>query len=42
MDIRYISGPEKMEAERKAKEETAEAERKALAKREAAREKARE
>ena len=41
MDIRYISEPEKVEAERKAKEEAAEAERKALAKREAAREKAR-
>ena len=41
MDIRYISEPEKVEAERKAKEEAAETERKALAKREAAREKAR-
>ena len=41
MDIRYISEPEKVEAECKAKEEAAEAERKALAKREAAREKAR-
>lgn len=41
MDIRYISEPENVEAERKAKEEAAEAERKALAKREAAREKAR-
>jgi len=41
MDIRYISEPEKVEAERKAKEEAAEAERKVLAKREAAREKAR-
>ena len=41
MDIRYISEPEKVEAERKAKEEAAEIERKALAKREAAREKAR-
>ena len=41
MDIRYISEPEKVEAERRAKEEAAEAERKELAKKEAAREKAR-
>ena len=41
MDVRYISEPEKVEAERKAKEEAAEAERKALAKKEAAKEKAR-
>ena len=41
MDIRYIYEPEKVEADRKSKEETTEAERKALAKREAAREKAR-
>lgn len=41
MDVRYISEPEKVDAERRAKEEAAEAERKALAKKEAAREKAR-
>lgn len=41
MDVRYISEPEKVEAERKAMEEAAEAERKALAKKEAAKEKAR-
>ncbi len=41
MDVRYISEPEKVEAERKAKEEAAEAERKALAKKEAAKENAR-
>ena len=41
MDIRYISEPEKVEAERKAKEEAAQAVWKALAKREAAREKVR-
>lgn len=39
MDVRYISEPEKVDAERRAKEEAAEAERKALAKKEAAREK---
>lgn len=42
MDVRYISEPEKVEAERRAKEEAAAAERKAIAKREAAREKARQ
>ncbi len=41
MDVRYISEPEKVEAERRAKEEAAEAERKKQAKKEAAREKAR-
>lgn len=41
MDVRYISEPEKVDAERRAKEEAAEAERKAIAKREAAKEKAR-
>lgn len=41
MAVRYISEPEKVEAERRAKEEAAEAERKAIAKREAAKEKAR-
>lgn len=41
MDVRYISEPEKMDAERRAMEEAAEAERKAIAKREAAKEKAR-
>ena len=41
MDVRYISEPEKVDAERRAMEEAAEAERKAIAKREAAKEKAR-
>ena len=41
MDVRYISEPEKVNAERRAMEEAAEAERKAIAKREAAKEKAR-
>ena len=41
MDVRYISEPEKVDAERRAKEAAAEAERKALAKKEAAKEKAR-
>lgn len=41
MDVRYISEPEKVDAERRAKEEAAEAERKAIAKRETAKEKAR-
>ena len=41
LDIRYISEPEKVEAERKAKEEATEVERKVLAKREATREMAR-
>ena len=41
MDVRYISEPEKVDAERRAKEEAAEAERKDIAKREAAKEKAR-
>ena len=41
MDVRYISEPEKVDAERRAKEEAAEAERNAMAKREAAKEKAR-
>ena len=36
MDVRYISEPEKVDAERRAMEEAAEAERKAIAKREAA------
>ena len=40
MDVRYISEPEKVDAERRAMEEAVEAERKALAKREAAKEKA--
>jgi len=39
MDVRYISEPEKVDAERKAKEEAAEAERKTFAKKEAAKEK---
>lgn len=39
MDVRYISEPEKVDAERRAMEEAAEAERKAIAKREAAKEK---
>ena len=41
MDVRYISEPEKVDAERRAMEEAAEAERKAIAKREAAKERAR-
>ena len=41
MNMRYISEPEKVDAERRAMEEAAEAERKAIAKREAAKEKAR-
>lgn len=41
MDVRYISKPEKVDAERRAMEEAAEAEREAIAKREAAKEKAR-
>ncbi len=41
MDVRYISEPEKVDAERRAMEEAAEAERKAIAKRETAKEKAR-
>lgn len=41
MNMRYISEPEKVDAERQAMEEAAEAERKAIAKREAAKEKAR-
>ena len=39
MDVRYISEPEKVDAERRAMEEAAEAERKAIAKREVAKEK---
>ena len=39
MDVRYISEPEKVEAERRAMEEAAEAERKAIVKREAAKKK---
>lgn len=41
MDVRYISESEKVDAERRAKEEAAAAERKAITKREEAREKAR-
>ncbi len=41
MDVRFISEPEKVNAERRAMEEAAEAERKAIAKRKAAKEKAR-
>lgn len=41
MDVRYISEPEKVDAERRALEDAAEAERKAIANREAAKEKAR-
>lgn len=41
MNMRYISEPEKVDAERQAMEEAAEAERKAIAKREAAKEEAR-
>lgn len=39
IDVRYISEPEKVDAERRALEDAAEAERKAIAKREAAKEK---
>ncbi len=41
MNMRYISEPEKVDAEHRAMEEAAEAERKAIAKREAAKEEAR-
>lgn len=41
MDVRYVSEPEKVDAERRAKELAADEKRKAIAKREAAKEKAR-